>query len=136
MLPKKLILLAVAIAVTLIAGTIVTSTTFSAIGLFFYSYQTFPIAITLAGILLLTATASIPLANTLKNSPILAISIAIAGAAAAIGIIALAGTAITVFFSGDEKQIIYGIIAISIAIAYIIIALINLIFAFKTIKNY
>lgn len=136
MLSSKLILLCVAIAVTLIAGILVTSTTFSAIGLFFYSYQTFPIALTLVGILLLIATASIPLANTVKNTAILAISIAIAGAAAAIGIIALAGTAITVFFSGDEKQIIYGIIAIIIAIAYIIVALINLIFAFKTIKNY
>lgn len=136
MLSSKLILLCVAIAVTLIAGILVTSTTFSAIGLFFYSYQTFPIALTLAGILLLIATASIPLANTVKNIPILALSIAIAGAAAAIGIIALAGTAITVFFSGNEKQIIYGIIAISIAIVYMIIALINLIFAFKTIKNY
>lgn len=136
MLSSKLILLCVAIAVTLIAGILVTSTTFSAIGLFFYSYQTFPIALTLVGILLLIATASIPLANTVKNTAILAISIAIAGAAAAIGIIALAGTAITVFFSGNEKQIIYGIIAIIIAIAYIIVALINLIFAFKTIKNY
>ena len=129
------ILLAVAIAVAVVAGSMVTMTTFTAIGAFFYGYSTLPLALSLGSSLFIIGAGALPLARTLKGKPLLAVVIAVVGAAAAIGAIALAGTAITVFFSGNEKDIVKGSIAIVIAIVYAGLAIGGLVFSFHIIRN-
>ncbi|HIK08838.1 MAG TPA: hypothetical protein IGS52_00985 [Oscillatoriaceae cyanobacterium M33_DOE_052] len=129
------ILLAVAIAVAVVAGSMVTMTTFTAIGAFFYGYSTLPLAVSLGSSLFIIGAGALPLARTLKGKPILAVVIAVVGAAAAVGAIAIAGTAITGFFSGNEKDIVKGIIAIGIAIIYAGLAIGGLVFTFNIIRN-
>lgn len=129
------ILLAVAIAVAVVAGNIVTMATFGAIGAFFYGYSTLPLAVSLASSLFIIGAGALPLAKTLKGQPILAVIIAVFGVAAAVGAIALAGTAITAFFSGNDKEIVKGIMAIVIAIIYAGLAIGGLIFTFNIIRN-
>lgn len=129
------ILLAVAIAVAVVAGNIVTMATFGAIGAFFYGYSTLPLAVSLASSLFIIGAGALPLARTLKGKPILAVVIAVVGVAAAVGAIALAGTAITLFFSLNNKEIVKGSIAIVIAIIYAGLAIGGLVFTFNIIRN-
>ena len=127
----KILLLLLALATVALASCVVTWAVFSAIGMFFYSYATAPLALGLSIMLLVLGTGALPVARAITANAAISVIVAMTGTSAAIGVVALAGTLTVACWSRGEW--LAGIAAMAILIVYLGLAIGCLVITFNKI---